>query len=269
MALFDGTEDFFSIERGKTIHLPISEVKGSSVGNDILIKNLALHMKKTNKNFLPIIVKEIEENQYESCLNTPVLEAARLANLDLIWCIIVDNDMFQQIEIEAGKVIRIPLLSASEDDIIDLIEYVKKDERYSRSINKLDSQKAAKAIIKKREENTLYDLNFLTDEKCGFGKKAVSIFLNYFPIEIKTHEIKTINLLSATENDIINLIESVKKDKKYNRLFSKLDSQKAAKAIIKKREENLLSSLSFLTKEKCGFGQRAISIFKNYFLIEN
>ncbi|MEB3309966.1 MAG: hypothetical protein VKJ02_07005 [Snowella sp.] len=183
MALFDGTEDFFTIERGKTIHLPIGEVKGSSIGNDFLIKNLALHMKKTNKNFLPVIVKEIAEHQYESCLNTPVLEAARLANLDLIWCIIVDDDMFQQIEIEAGQVIRVPLLSASENDIIDLIEYVKKDERYSRSINKLDSQKAAKAIIKKREENSLSSLKFLTKERCGFGEKAVSVLKNYFPIE--------------------------------------------------------------------------------------
>ena len=182
MALFDGSEDFFRIERGKTIHLPISEVEGTSVGNDILIKNIALHMRKTNKNFLPVIVKEIEENHYESCLNTPVLEAARLANLDFIWCIIVDNDMLQQIEIESGKVIRIPLLSASENDIIDVIEYVKKDERYKRHSG-LDSQKIAKAIIKKREEKKLHNLDFLTKERCGFGKKAVSIFKEYFPIE--------------------------------------------------------------------------------------
>jgi hypothetical protein len=91
--------------------------------------------------------------------------------------------MLQQIEIESGKVIRIPLLSASENDIIDVIEYVKKDERYSRSISKLDSQKTAKAIVKKREENKLCNLDFLTKERCGFGPKAVSIFKEYFPIE--------------------------------------------------------------------------------------
>jgi hypothetical protein len=153
------------------------------VGNGVLIKNLALHMKKMKKNFLPVIVKEIQQNNYESCLNTPVLEAARLANLDFIWCIIVDNDMLQQIEIESGKVIKIPLLSASENDIIDLVEYVKKDERYSRSISRLDSQKTAKAIVKKREENKLHNLDFLTKERCGFGKKAVTIFKEYFPIE--------------------------------------------------------------------------------------
>ena len=183
MALFDGSEDFFRIKRGQTVHLPINEVEGTSVGHEVLIKNIALHMKKTNKNFLPVIVKEIEENHYESCLNTPVLEAARLANLDFIWCIIVDNDMLQQIEIESGKVIRLPLLSASEDDIIELIEYVKKDERYSRSISRLDSQKTAKAIIKKREENKLHSLKFLTQEKCGFGDKALSIFKEYLLIE--------------------------------------------------------------------------------------
>ena len=183
MALFDGSEDFFRIERGKTIHLPIGEVEGTSVGHEVLITNIALHMKKTNKNFLPVIVKEIEENHYESCLNTPVLEAARLANLDFIWCIIVDSDLLQQIEVESGKVIRIPLLSASEDDIIDLIEYVKKDERYSRSISRLDSQKTAKAIVKKREENKLHNLKFLTQEKCGFGDKTLSIFKEYLLIE--------------------------------------------------------------------------------------
>ena len=39
MALFDESEDFFQIEYGKIVHLPISEVEGESVGNGVLIKN--------------------------------------------------------------------------------------------------------------------------------------------------------------------------------------------------------------------------------------
>ena len=180
MAIFDEDDSLLDFELGQTLQIPCKFVEGVSQTHPVLIKNLTAQMKKTGKNILPVIVKLLEEDSYEAIQNTQILEAARRANLDFIWCIVVDEQMLEQVLVESGELIRVPLLQASEKDIVEVLEYVKAA-KIGPSI--IQSEKAAKAIIAQREQGQLKNLKFITKKKCGIGKVTLAKIAKFFPVE--------------------------------------------------------------------------------------
>lgn len=180
MAIFDEDDSLLDFELGQTLQIPCKFVRGNSQAHPVLIKNLTAQMKKTGKNLLPVIVKLLEEDSYEAVQNTQILEAARRANLDFVWCIVVDEQMLKQILVELGELIQVPVLEASEEDIAGVLEYIKA-QKIGPSI--IQSQKAAKAIIARREKGQLQNLKFLTKEKCGIGRVTLAKIAKFLPVE--------------------------------------------------------------------------------------
>lgn len=180
MSLFEENESIFELELGRILRIPCQCVQGTSNAHPALLKNLTKQMQKTGKNLLPIVVELLEEDRYEAIQNTQILEAARQANLDFVWCIVVDKQMLTQILVESGELIRIPLLSASEEDIVEVLEYLKTQKTGMRTLN---PQKSAKAIIEQRNQGKLNNLNFLTTKRCGIGKITLDKISKYLLIE--------------------------------------------------------------------------------------
>lgn len=129
------------------------------------------------RNFLPVIVKLLGEDSYEAIYNVQILEAARKAEVDFVWCIVVDDEILEQIKVESGEIIRIPVLTSSEQDIIEVFDYIKEQKSGMRTLN---SPKAAKAIVEKRSNAIIKSLNFLTKERCGIGKATLEKIKPYF-----------------------------------------------------------------------------------------
>jgi hypothetical protein len=156
---------------GQVLRLPCKFIKGKSEGQQIVIKAIAQELKTAGKNIVPVIVRLISENKYQVILNDQILEAARQAKLDFVWCIVVNKAMQSQVEIETGQVLRINVLIASEQDLLAMFEFIKTQKT---GFSKINPEKVAAAIVQHRDTNKLTNLTFLTKLGCGIGKAKLA-----------------------------------------------------------------------------------------------
>ena len=166
------------LELGEILRIPSEfvETKSKVKLNTTLVKSLANKLKASNKNILPIIVKQISEDEYEAIHNTLILEAAKQAGLEFVWCIAVDNQMETQILAETGELFQVSLLDSSEKEIIEALTFARDTET---SLKKLDPAKVAKVIVSARTPSWK-DLKPLSKLRCGVGAKAAPVLSQYF-----------------------------------------------------------------------------------------
>lgn len=180
MTLLYEEQSLYEIELGKIVQIPCKFIQGKSETHPILVKNLAKQLEKTKQNYLPIIVQLLEEDSYKAVRNIQILEAARLAKLDFAFCVVVDEEMLEQIAFESGEVVRLNILSASAKEIEEVLDYIKKQKAGFRTIK---PKKAAKVIVEQRETTTIKNLNFLIKQRCGIGKATLSKIKDFLVIE--------------------------------------------------------------------------------------
>ena len=171
-------EEFSDI--GKYLRLPRHQIKlqeQTHKSNSIVIEAIAEKLKQNQRNFLPIIVEEFDEDEYKVLLNGHVLEAAEKAKLDFVWCILADEERREQIEIESKQRFEVNMLTASEQTISGMLEYIQKNHRW-----RIEPEKVAKVIVANRNEKwkKLKPFTPLTKLKCGIGKTKLGTLTNYF-----------------------------------------------------------------------------------------
>ena len=166
---------------GKYLRLPLHQVKlqeRTEKANFVVIEAIAEKLKQNQRNFLPIIVEEVDEDEYKVLLNGHVFEAAQKAKLHFVWCILADEQRRKQIEIESKQRFEVNMLTASEETISGMLTYIKKNH----SAWRIKPQKVAKAIVENRSEQWKKRKPFkpLTELKCGIGNKKLETLKNYF-----------------------------------------------------------------------------------------
>ena len=174
-------EEFSDV--GKYLRLPLNQIKQQEQidhSDSIIIEVIAEKLKQNKRNVLPIIVEEVDEDEYEVLLNGHVLEAATIAKLDFVWCILADEQRRKQIEIESQQRFEVNILTASEETISGMLKYIKKNHSGWR----IQAEEVAKVIIANRNEKWKERKPFipLTELKCGIGKKKVETLKQYFCI---------------------------------------------------------------------------------------
>jgi ribosomal protein L21 len=152
---------------GQILRLPCKFIKGESDVSPMIISAIADELKQTNRNVLPVVVMSAGEDKYKVVLNSHILAAARQAKLDFIWCIIINDDMEKQLQVERGEVVRANLKTATEKELVNFFEFIQVQQK---GFNKIQPSTIAKAIIEYRQANNLKDINFLAKLKCGIGK---------------------------------------------------------------------------------------------------
>jgi hypothetical protein len=182
---FDIQDSIRSNPLGQILRLPRKFVHGKTDAPKDVVQTIAEQLEKTKKNILPIIACEIGEDHYEAILNTQILEAAIQKNLDFVWCILVDEAMAAQIQIEAWPMATSVALKApdSSQSLINLktasiaeIEAAFKWIKVNQSgFTKIDPAKIAQAIVDYREKKKITNLNFIATLKCGIGKAKLPI----------------------------------------------------------------------------------------------
>ncbi|MEG4055798.1 MULTISPECIES: hypothetical protein [unclassified Microcoleus] len=185
MAPFQEEEFSADIPLGQVLQLPCKFIQGKSNVAAKQIEAIAEQLSKAEKNILPIIVKPLDEDNYQSVFNTQILDGARLAKKDFVWCIIVDELMLAQVQIEAGLVIAQPtaatnILVASEQEIQEALERIKAQQ--PSFDKKIDSLKTAKAIVEYRKTKKPKNLTFLTTLKCGIGKAKIPLVSDFLTV---------------------------------------------------------------------------------------
>jgi hypothetical protein len=157
---------------GQILRLPCKFIKGESDSSPMIISAIADELKRTGRNVLPVVVISTGEDKYKTVLNAHILIAARQAKLDFVWCIIVNDDMEKQLQVEKGEVVRINLKIATEKELISFFEFIKTQEK---GFSKIEPLLTSRAIVEYRQVNNLQDLNFLTKLKCGIGKTKLPL----------------------------------------------------------------------------------------------
>ena len=169
MALFEKDNPLLQSELGKIIKIPHKLIRGEYQGSLRTVKKIAEHLKNIEKNLIPVAVKMLDEDNYIALHNLQILAAVKNAGLDFVWCVIVDDELFQQVLAESGDNTKVAIAVASEEEILEALNLAKIE--IGSSI--INPQKAVKAIIRQRKKGTLSNLKFLAKEKCGIGKVTV------------------------------------------------------------------------------------------------
>ncbi len=162
------------------LRLPCKFIKGESNTSPMIISAIADELKKIGRNVLPVIVKQHGEDKYQVVLNDHIIAAARQAKLDFVWCIIVDDSMEKQLQVEIGKVVRTNLKAATEKELISFFEFIRTQEK---GFSKIQPSLVAKAVVEYRQANSFKDLNFLTTLRCGIGRAKLPQLNPYIILE--------------------------------------------------------------------------------------
>lgn len=173
---------------------------------EFLIQSSAhLLNQKGGRNWLPIIVKEVEQDQYEVIGNMFVYAVADAAGLEKIWCIVADesDDTAEISRILAREEIpKINLSKASRDEIVSALQYLIEQPGSSLKAVKLS---VAANRIDESPRQYWKSLNEITKLKCGItrGKKIDSLkkvfYLTPEPLPEVITDSRILNSLTSKE----------------------------------------------------------------------
>ncbi|BAQ61358.1 hypothetical protein GM3708_1764 [Geminocystis sp. NIES-3708] len=213
-------------EMGNLISLYVDEIEINNPCDlpQFLIKASAKILNQQGGiNWIPVIVKQIGESQYEVIGNSFIFAIALEAGLERVWCIVAD-DSDQTTELSQilaqEKIPKINLSKASRDEIKSALEYL-----IEKPDSVLKTVKLAIATTKIEESPRQYWQNFdeIIKLKCGItkGKKLDSLKEVFYltpeclPKTETTTIIKpdNINEVQSLENETLKNLKIIAKEK--------------------------------------------------------
>lgn len=178
------------------------------------------------RNWVPVIVKEIEEDQYEVIGNSFVYAIAEEVGLERVWCIVADSSekTFELTRILTGELIpKVNLSTASRDEIQAALQYlIEKPE------SELKGLKLAIATNRIDEAPRKYWETFepITNLKCGItkGKKLDALKEVFYLAPQSEPEVITPKVSTATNLNTLTVPQL--KDMAKKRGFSGYNKKK-------------------------------------------
>ncbi|AFY37092.1 hypothetical protein Lepto7376_0692 [[Leptolyngbya] sp. PCC 7376] len=163
---------------GELIRIPCEciEPRTKQKFNQTILRNLTKKLEASGKNISPVIIKQVGGDEYTAIQNALVLEAAKKANFDFVFCIAINDKMEAQLLLETGELLQISLIESSEKEIIEVLNFAKEKEP---KLKRLKTEKVAQTIVEARNPSW-NNLKTLSKLKCGVGAKTVPILSKYF-----------------------------------------------------------------------------------------
>lgn len=189
------------------LYLDALEPGKGTDAHDFTIKAAAqLLAQNGERNWIPIIVKEVEVDKYEVIGNSFIYAVAEEAGLDRVWCIIADDSTAtaELTKVLAGEAIpKVNLSIASRDDIMSALDYL--INKPGSVIPKNTLAKATNRIDEAPLRPYWATLDKIADLKCGItkGPKVDALkqvfYLDPQPIPDTISDPKILDTFSATE----------------------------------------------------------------------
>ncbi|VEP16724.1 Rho termination factor [Hyella patelloides LEGE 07179] len=193
---------------GNLMYLDLDIIESGDVTNtsEYLINATAKELSNTDgRNWIPLIVKEIAEDEYQIIGNYFVYAVAEAAGLEKVWCIIADNSEATEkvTKMLAGEAIpKINLSTASRDEIKSALEYLVEQPNTNLKGVKIP---VATNRIDEAPRQYWQDLSPITNLKCGItkGKKLQALEKVFYltpqsiPDDLKNSQV--LNSLTVTE----------------------------------------------------------------------
>ncbi|MGI0483468.1 transcription termination factor rho family protein [Geminocystis sp. CENA526] len=230
-------------EIGTLLHLYLDEIELTEPieTHPFLINNGAKAINEANgRNWIPLIVKQIDSEKYEVIANSFIFVTAQEAGVKKVWCIVADDSL---ITAESAKILaqekiaKINLATASREEIKLGLDYLIK-----RSINPLVGVNIATATERIEKADRLLwkeNLSEIPNLKCGITKgKKLNIFKEIFYLKssvssgdskAKSTEIEEINVKDYNKLTLTTL-KTMAKERGYSG-YSKMKKQEIIKLL--------------------------------------
>lgn len=257
---------------GKLMYLPLTDIKSEeNITEPAFITTAAASaIKQTGgRNWVPVIVKEIADYQYQVVSNHFVYAVAQKAELERVWCIVIEPD---EKSIEQAKILarettpKVNLSIATRDTILSALRYLISEP--GSDLKGVDPVIAANKISEAKRENWS-TLNPITTLRCGItkGKKLDSLSKVFFVSPPKQSEPtppapEIISIKRASRDEIFSRLSYLSKYKIGG--FEAIDPDRAADVIFT-ASKSKWKSLSPIAKLECGIDTAKIKTLKTLF----
>ncbi|MBD2034030.1 hypothetical protein H6F76_03060 [Leptolyngbya sp. FACHB-321] len=250
---------------GQIRRLPCKFIKGKSDTQPIILKTIAQELAGTGKNILPVVVRLVGEDKYQAILNTQILDAARLIHLDFVWCIVVNQAMQTQVEVELGQTLWVNLTTASEQDLADTLTYLASQP--GSPLKGLEATTAASKIAAE-DRCTWQDFTPIIKLKCGItkGKKLDALATAFYltPPPPLPAPPAAISIKQATRAAIFERLAYLTSHKLSG--FGTVDPE-AVSDLIASVDRSKWKSLTPITKLGCGIDTAKLKALKTLFTL--
>ena len=256
---------------GKLMHLPLADIEpGEQITESefILVAAADAVSQADGRNWIPVIVKETDKYQYQVVSNHFVYAVAQQAELERVWCIVIEPDAksIEQAKILAREVVpKVNLTTASRDSILAAIKYLISEP--GSALKGVDAIAAANRISSADRE-TWSNFNPIITLKCGItkGKKLESLnkvfYLSPPPPPPKAPEI--INIKTASRDEILTRLNYLSINKIDG--FEKIDPETTTEMIFA-ASKNKWKSLNPISKLEEKIDSKSLKTLKKVFSI--
>jgi hypothetical protein len=257
---------------GKLMHLPLADIEPGeqiSEAEFIIVAAAEAVSQADGRNWVPVIVKETERYQYQVVSNHFIYAVAQQAELERVWCIVIDSDAksIEQAKILAREALpKVNLATASRDTILAALRYLIAEP--GSALKGVDAIVAANRISSANRK-TWSSLNPITTLKCGItkGKKldtlAKAFYLSASQPQTPLPEIpEIISIKRASKDEIFTRIHYLSTHKIEG--FEKIDPEKTAD-IIFTANKGRWRSLNPITTLEAGIDTKKIKTLKKVF----
>ena len=251
---------------GKLMHLNLSKIESAepcSESEFIIAGAAEAVLQAGNRNWIPIIVKETGDYQYQVVSNHFVYAVAQQAKLDLVWCIVIDP---KPSNIEQAKILareanpKVNLSTASKDTIIAVLKYLVKEHKWK---NVKPVETANKIVDSNREQWS--DFTPLTKLQCGLTKARLDFIGKVFSISPPPPPPpppEAVSVKRASRDEIFDRLNYLYTNKIGG--FENIDAEKTADAIFT-ANKGKWKTLSPISKLECGIDTAKMKIIKTLF----
>ena len=251
---------------GKLMHLKLSKIESAepcSESEFIIAGAAEAVLQAGNRNWIPIIVKETGDYQYQVVSNHFVYAVAQQAKLDLVWCIVIDP---KPSNIEQAKILAreanptVNLSTASKDTIIAVLKYLVKEHNW-KNVKPVET---AKIIVDSNREQWS-DFTPLTKLQCGLTKARLDFIAKVFSISPPPPPPPpppAVSVKRASKDEIFDRLNYLSTNKIGG--FETIDPEKTADAIFT-ANKGKWKTLSPISKLECGIDTAKMKIIKTVF----
>ncbi len=251
---------------GKLMDLKLSKIESAepcSESEFIIAGAAEAVLQAGNRNWIPIIVKETGDYQYQVVSNHFVYAVAQQAKLDSVWCIVIDP---KPSNIEQAKILAreanptVNLSTASKDTIIAVLKYLVKEHNWK---NVKPVETANKIVDSNREQWS--DFTPLTKLQCGLTKARLDFIAKVFSISPPPPPPpppQAVSVKRASKDEIFDRLNYLSTNKIGG--FENIDAEKTADAIFT-ANKGKWKTLSPISKLECGIDTAKMKIIKTLF----
>ncbi|MEH2300511.1 MAG: Rho termination factor [Nostoc sp.] len=261
--------DFDNI--GKLMHLKLTDIEpGEKFSESEFIINAAAEtvLQTDGRNWIPVIVKEISDYQYQVVSNHFVYAVAQQAELERVWCIVVspESQNIEQAKILAREVLpKVNLNTASRNTILAALRYLISEP--SSALKGVDPIVATNRIAESNRK-TWSNFDPIVTLRCGItkGKKLDALAKVFFlsPLEdfpqLPPPEI--VSIKSASRDEVFPRLSYLSKSQIDG--FEAIDIEKSSDVIFS-ASKGKWKSLNPIYKLECGIDTTKIKALKKVF----